>query len=131
MSVCPSVPGCVALLRAPRSERSPRPGSSPRLEKELETLENSSSVASTKENLAEVAAVPAKEEKAEIVPNAQKVGTAKPCGAGWAGGEGARGCVWGGLCLVPRRWGWVHGAGRPLLLTSLFCLAESPGHSRR
>ncbi|NWR07540.1 PALM protein, partial [Paradoxornis webbianus] len=40
-----------------------------RLEKELETLENSSSVASTKENLAEAAA---KEEKAEAVPNAQK-----------------------------------------------------------
>ncbi|NXY23300.1 PALM protein, partial [Atrichornis clamosus] len=46
-----------------------------RLEKELETLENSSSVASTKENLAEAAA-PAKEEKAEAIPNAQKVGTA-------------------------------------------------------
>ncbi|NXA66161.1 PALM protein, partial [Mohoua ochrocephala] len=44
-----------------------------RLEKELETLENSSSVTSTKENLAEAAA---KEEKAEAVPNAQKVGTA-------------------------------------------------------
>ncbi|NWV42551.1 PALM protein, partial [Grantiella picta] len=43
-----------------------------RLEKELETLENSSSVASTRENLAEAA----KEEKAEAVPNAQKVGTA-------------------------------------------------------
>ncbi|NXD70739.1 PALM protein, partial [Eolophus roseicapillus] len=47
-----------------------------RLEKELETLENSSSAASTKENLAEVAAAPAKEEKAEPVPNTQKVGTA-------------------------------------------------------
>ncbi|XP_027568911.1 paralemmin-1 isoform X3 [Pipra filicauda] len=49
-----------------------------RLEKELEMLENSSSVASTKENLAEVAA-PAKEEKAEAVPNAQKspLGTVK------------------------------------------------------
>ncbi|NWX51700.1 PALM protein, partial [Steatornis caripensis] len=46
-----------------------------RLEKELETLENGSSAASTKENLAEVVA-PAKEEKAEAVPNAQKVGTA-------------------------------------------------------
>ncbi|NWR59001.1 PALM protein, partial [Bucorvus abyssinicus] len=46
-----------------------------RLEKELETLENSSSVASTKENLAEAVA-PAKEEKAEASPNAQKVGTA-------------------------------------------------------
>uniref|UniRef100_U3KHM4 Paralemmin-1 n=1 Tax=Ficedula albicollis TaxID=59894 RepID=U3KHM4_FICAL len=47
-----------------------------RLEKELETLENSSSVASTKENLAEAAA---KEEKAEAVPNAQKspLGTVK------------------------------------------------------
>ncbi|NXO84748.1 PALM protein, partial [Sitta europaea] len=44
-----------------------------RLEKELETLENSSSVTSTKENLAEAAA---KEEKAEAVPNAQKVGRA-------------------------------------------------------
>ncbi|NWI24079.1 PALM protein, partial [Sula dactylatra] len=46
-----------------------------RLEKELETLENGSSAASTKENLAEVAA-PAKEEKAEAIPNMQKVGTA-------------------------------------------------------
>ncbi|NXP75916.1 PALM protein, partial [Ramphastos sulfuratus] len=44
-----------------------------RLEKELETLENGSSAASTKENLAEVAA-PAKEEKAEPIPNTQKVG---------------------------------------------------------
>ncbi|NWY49889.1 PALM protein, partial [Chionis minor] len=42
-----------------------------RLEKELETLENGSSAASTKENLAEVAA-PAKEEKAEAVANLQK-----------------------------------------------------------
>ncbi|XP_068012316.1 paralemmin-1 isoform X2 [Melanerpes formicivorus] len=49
-----------------------------RLEKELETLENGSSAASTKENLAEVAA-PAKEEKAELVPNTQKspLGTVK------------------------------------------------------
>ncbi|NXN56198.1 PALM protein, partial [Rynchops niger] len=49
-----------------------------RLEKELETLENGSSAASTKENLAEVAA-PAKEEKAEAVPNTQKspLGTVK------------------------------------------------------
>ncbi|XP_051666914.1 paralemmin-1 isoform X4 [Manacus candei] len=49
-----------------------------RLEKELEMLENSSSVASTKENLAEVAA-PVKEEKAEAIPNAQKspLGTVK------------------------------------------------------
>ncbi|XP_027520146.1 paralemmin-1 isoform X2 [Corapipo altera] len=49
-----------------------------RLEKELEMLENSSSVASTKENLAEAAAT-AKEEKAEAVPNAQKspLGTVK------------------------------------------------------
>ncbi|XP_063259415.1 paralemmin-1 isoform X2 [Prinia subflava] len=47
-----------------------------RLEKELEMLENSNSVASTKENLAEAAA---KEEKAEAVPNAQKspLGTVK------------------------------------------------------
>ncbi|NXL99984.1 PALM protein, partial [Tyrannus savana] len=55
-------------------------------EKELEMLENSSSVASTKENLAEAAA-PAKEEKADTVPNAQKVGTAAGCGQGcrlWA-----------------------------------------------
>ncbi|NXL67274.1 PALM protein, partial [Chordeiles acutipennis] len=52
-----------------------------RLEKELETLENGSSAASTKENLAEVAA-PAKEEKAEAVPNAQKVGTAALRGQG-------------------------------------------------
>ncbi|NWZ69785.1 PALM protein, partial [Acrocephalus arundinaceus] len=44
-----------------------------RLEKELEMLENSNSVASTKENLAEAAG---KEEKAEAVPNAQKVGMA-------------------------------------------------------
>ncbi|NWW23296.1 PALM protein, partial [Falcunculus frontatus] len=50
-----------------------------RLEKELETLENSSSVTSTKENLAEAAA---KEEKAEAVPNAQKVGTAAGHGQG-------------------------------------------------
>ncbi|NXX35872.1 PALM protein, partial [Nicator chloris] len=50
-----------------------------RLEKELEILENSSSVASTKENLAEAAA---KEEKAEAVPNAQKVGTAAGHGQG-------------------------------------------------
>ncbi|NXD98966.1 PALM protein, partial [Chaetorhynchus papuensis] len=50
-----------------------------RLEKELETLENSSSVASTKENLAEAAA---KEEKAEAIPNAQKVGTAAGHGQG-------------------------------------------------
>ncbi|NWU66738.1 PALM protein, partial [Pterocles burchelli] len=55
-----------------------------RLEKELETLENSSSAASTKENLAEAAA-PAKEEKAEAVPNTQKVGT------GLLQGEGERG----------------------------------------
>ncbi|NXM71923.1 PALM protein, partial [Serilophus lunatus] len=49
-----------------------------RLEKELEMLENSSSVTSTKENLAEAAA-PAKEEKAEAIPNAQKspLGTVK------------------------------------------------------
>ncbi|XP_064325777.1 paralemmin-1 isoform X3 [Phalacrocorax carbo] len=49
-----------------------------RLEKELETLENGSSAASTKENLAEVAA-PAKEEKAEAIPNMQKspLGTVK------------------------------------------------------
>lgn len=106
VSVCPSVPGCVALLRAPRSERSPRPGSFPRLEKELETLENSSSVASTKENLAEVAAVPAKEEKAEIVPNAQKVGTAKPCGQGGQGVRG-RGAASGGVCA----WCLATGAG--------------------
>ncbi|NXX73940.1 PALM protein, partial [Urocolius indicus] len=45
-----------------------------RLEKELETLENGSSAASTKENLAEVAAA-TKEEKAEATPNTQKVGT--------------------------------------------------------
>ncbi|NWS18900.1 PALM protein, partial [Pachyramphus minor] len=54
-----------------------------RLEKELEMLENSSSVASTKENLAEVAA-PAKEEKAKAVPNAQKVGTAGQGCQQWA-----------------------------------------------
>ncbi|XP_069734394.1 paralemmin-1 isoform X3 [Phaenicophaeus curvirostris] len=49
-----------------------------RLEKELEVLENGSSAASTKENLAEVAA-PAKEEKTEAVPNTQKspLGTVK------------------------------------------------------
>ncbi|NXW66541.1 PALM protein, partial [Eurystomus gularis] len=49
-----------------------------RLEKELEALENGSSAASTKENLAEVAALD-KEEKAEPVPNMQKspLGTVK------------------------------------------------------
>ncbi|NXL95679.1 PALM protein, partial [Alectura lathami] len=49
-----------------------------RLERELETLENGSSAASTRENLAEVAAVPVKEEKAENVPSVQKspLGTA-------------------------------------------------------
>ncbi|NWR36451.1 PALM protein, partial [Tachuris rubrigastra] len=58
-----------------------------RLEKELEMLENSSSVASTKENLAEEAA-PAKEEKADAIPNAQKVGTAAGCGKGcWLSAE--------------------------------------------
>ncbi|XP_031460086.1 paralemmin-1 isoform X2 [Phasianus colchicus] len=48
-----------------------------RLERELESLENSSSATSTKENLAEVVA-PAKEEKAENIPNVQKspLGTA-------------------------------------------------------
>ncbi|XP_064898194.1 paralemmin-1 isoform X3 [Columba livia] len=52
-----------------------------RLEKELETLENGSSAGSTKENLAEAAA-PAKEQKAEPVPNAQKspLGTVKASG---------------------------------------------------
>ncbi|NXJ14122.1 PALM protein, partial [Odontophorus gujanensis] len=45
-----------------------------RLERELEALENSSSATSTKENLAEVVA-PAKEEKAENIPNVQKVAT--------------------------------------------------------
>ncbi|NXV95485.1 PALM protein, partial [Calonectris borealis] len=52
-----------------------------RLEKELETLENGSSAASTKENLAEAAA-PAKEEKAEAVPNMQKVDAAALRGEG-------------------------------------------------
>ncbi|KAK2542276.1 Palm [Columba guinea] len=49
-----------------------------RLEKELETLENGSSAGSTKENLAEAVA-PAKEQKAEPVPNVQKspLGTVK------------------------------------------------------
>ncbi|NWX06110.1 PALM protein, partial [Caloenas nicobarica] len=49
-----------------------------RLEKELEMLENGSSAGSTKENLVEAAA-PAREQKAEPVPNAQKspLGTAK------------------------------------------------------
>ncbi|XP_031412987.1 paralemmin-1 isoform X2 [Meleagris gallopavo] len=48
-----------------------------RLERELESLENSSSATSTKENLAEVVA-PAKEEKAENIPSVQKspLGTA-------------------------------------------------------
>ncbi|XP_021234134.1 paralemmin-1 isoform X2 [Numida meleagris] len=48
-----------------------------RLERELESLENSSSATSTKENLAEVAA-PMKDEKAENVPSVQKspLGTA-------------------------------------------------------
>ncbi|NXA42620.1 PALM protein, partial [Eudromia elegans] len=43
-----------------------------RLEKELDVLENRSSAASTRENLAEAAA-PAREEKAEAVPNTEKV----------------------------------------------------------
>ncbi|XP_065508357.1 paralemmin-1 isoform X1 [Caloenas nicobarica] len=49
-----------------------------RLEKELEMLENGSSAGSTKENLVEAAA-PAREQKAEPVPNAQKspLGTVK------------------------------------------------------
>ncbi|XP_004948887.2 paralemmin-1 isoform X1 [Gallus gallus] len=48
-----------------------------RLERELESLENSSSATSTKENLAEAAA-PAKEEKKENIPSVQKspLGTA-------------------------------------------------------
>lgn len=53
------------------------PWFSSRLERELESLENSSSATSTKENLAEVVA-PAKEEKAENIPSVQKVGTAAP-----------------------------------------------------
>lgn len=53
------------------------PWFSPRLERELESLENSSSATSTKENLAEVVA-PTKEEKAENIPSVQKVGTAAP-----------------------------------------------------
>lgn len=63
------------------SPRPLSPDSLRRLEKELETLENGSSAASTKENLAEVAA-PAKEEKAEAIPNTQKVGTAAFCRQG-------------------------------------------------
>ncbi|KAM8794947.1 paralemmin-1 [Eudromia elegans] len=49
-----------------------------RLEKELDVLENRSSAASTRENLAEAAA-PAREEKAEAVPNTEKspLGTVK------------------------------------------------------
>ncbi|NXJ80779.1 PALM protein, partial [Trogon melanurus] len=43
-----------------------------RLEKELEMLENGSSAASTKENLAAAAASPVKEEKAEAITNTQK-----------------------------------------------------------
>ncbi|XP_062452489.1 paralemmin-1 isoform X2 [Rhea pennata] len=45
-----------------------------RLEKELEMLENGSSAASTRENLAEVAAAPApaQEEKEEAIPNTEK-----------------------------------------------------------
>ncbi|NXU91756.1 PALM protein, partial [Xiphorhynchus elegans] len=71
---CPTLPAPCFLHRGSPWLLSP---SSPcRLEKELETLENSSSVASTKENLAEAAA-PAKEEKAEAVSNAQKVGMKK------------------------------------------------------
>lgn len=73
----------------PHSPRSPR-----RLEKELETLENGSSAGSTKENLAEAAA-PAKEQKAEPVPNAQKVGTA----ALWAGLPAREGNE--GRCSLP------------------------------
>lgn len=75
---------CGWLHRGCLHHGSPRPLSpdSPRrLEKELETLENGSSAASTKENLAEVAA-PAKEEEAEAIPNMQKVGTAPPRGQG-------------------------------------------------
>uniref|UniRef100_A0A8C7E8S6 Paralemmin-1 n=1 Tax=Nothoprocta perdicaria TaxID=30464 RepID=A0A8C7E8S6_NOTPE len=49
-----------------------------RLEKELETLENGSSAASTRENLAEAAA-PAPEEKAEAVPNTEKVRGRRHC----------------------------------------------------
>lgn len=86
----------------PLSPRSPR-----RLEKELETLENSSSVASTKENLAEAAA-PAKEEKAEAVPNAQKVGTAALLGPILPG--------WGRVC--GRR---VRGVSASPDLSLLFC----------
>lgn len=114
-------------LPVPCSPRPLSPDSPCRLEKELETLENSSSVASTKENLAEAAA---KEEKAEAVPNAQKVGTAAGRGQGcqqWARG--------------PRPWwGWVgvwmvgvHAAGPWRVpaapITSPFSFAESSGHS--
>lgn len=114
-------------LPVPESPQPFSPGSPCRLEKELETLENSSSVASTKENLAEAAA---KEEKAEAVPNAQKVGMAAGHGQGcqqWGGGP----WPW---------WGWVgvwvvgvQAAGLWWVLeasiTSPFCFAESPGPS--
>lgn len=91
-------------------------------------LENSSSVASTKENLAEAAA---KEEKAEAVPNAQKVGMAAGHGQGcrqWGGGPWP---CWGWVGV------WVVGVQAASLwrvleapITSPFCFAESPGHSK-
>lgn len=81
------------------------PDSLRRLEKELETLENGSSAASTKENLAAVAS-PAKEEKGEAVPNMQKVGAATLCRQGCLLREGwmGRGVAWGfGACSDPAR----------------------------
>ncbi|NXI60087.1 PALM protein, partial [Chloroceryle aenea] len=72
----------LSTLRHP-SAPSPR-----RLEKELETLENGSSAASTKDNLVEAAA-PAKEEKTESIPNTQKVGMGWGPLPWWAGeGQG-------------------------------------------
>lgn len=105
----------VPRFPVPHSPRPLSPDSPCRLEKELETLENSSSVTSTKENLAEAAA---KEEKAEAVPNAQKVGTGRAAssGVGWVCGFVAVQAV--GLWRV-----------LTAPLTSPFCFAESPGHS--
>lgn len=81
-------------------------------------LENSSSVASTKENLAEAAAK--EEKKAEAVPNTQKVGRAAGHGVGVPIPGG-----FGGLWVVG-----VHAEGLWHLLeaplTSPFCFLQSP-----
>lgn len=92
-------------LPVPHSPQPLSPDSPCRLEKELETLENSSSVASTKENLAEAAV---KEEKAEVVPNAQKVGCQQ-----WGGVPGPGGGGWVCGWWVCRQ--WVFGGSWKLL----------------